>query len=92
MAKTKPKARSKQQATRGRPTNYERCIKLIVEANEHMANDREDLADPLMIEIGQIRSKLDEFESEVIGRLVRSFMDFGHEIEIDEASNVGYDQ
>ncbi len=81
-------------AKRGRPNNYERCIKLIVEANEHIVNDREDLADPLMDKIGEIRPKLDEFEGEVIGRLIHSFFvsDQGMDVDVDEASDVGYDQ
>jgi len=91
---TKKKTAAKSTTKRGRPSNYERCIKLIVEANEHLANDRDDLADPLMDQIGEIRPKLDDFESTVIGRLIHSLWvtDRGIDVEIDEASNVGYDQ
>ena len=79
-----------------RPTNYQRCVKLIVEANEHMVNDREDLADPLLDKLGEIRPKLPEFEGEVIGRLIHSIFvtDRGLDVEIDEASggSLDYDQ
>ena len=91
MAKAKKKTAT---TKRGRPSNYERCIKLIVEANEHIVNDREDLADGLMDKIGELRPKLDEFDGAVVGRLIHSLLltDRGRDIDIDEASDVGYDQ
>jgi hypothetical protein len=78
----------------GRPSNYERCIKIIVEANEHIVNDREDLSDASMEKLGELRSKLDEFEGEVVGRLIHSLFvtNHGKIVEVDEASDVGYDQ
>ena len=75
--------------------NYNRCVKIIVLANEHIVDDRSDLADELLDELGELRPTLTEEESAVVGRLVQSiFVSDGRDIEIDEATggSLDYDQ
>lgn len=75
--------------------NYNRCIKIIVQANEHIVDDREDLADELLDELGQLRPTLTEEESAVIGRLVHSvFVSDGRDVEVDLSTggSLDYDQ
>lgn len=67
--------------------NYNRCCKIVILINEAICNDEEDLADPLFDELAELRPKLDEYESEVVGRLITS-LTMTRIIEIDEASDV----